>query len=330
MKAILHTAYGPPEELQLKEVEKPVPKENEVLIKIHVTTVTTSDCNFRNLTFVPKLVELPMRLQFGFSKPKYNIIGLDLAGDIEAVGANVTKFKKGDKVFGTPEPALGTYAEYICIPEDGVLTLKPESMTYEEAAAITNMANSALFFTRDLGNIQIGDKVLINGASGGIGTYAVQLAKYYGAEVTGVCSTKNLELAKSLGADHVIDYTKEDFTKNGQTYDVIFDAAAKSSFSACKDSLKEGGVYLHTLPQLNVILPMLWTSFIGSKKVKMGSAPAKVENLITLKELVEASNLKTVISRRYPLEQIAEAFRYVEGGHKTGNVIINVVQNDKP
>ncbi|UCD97371.1 MAG: NAD(P)-dependent alcohol dehydrogenase [Chloroflexota bacterium] len=329
MKAILHTEYGPPEELQFKDVEKPVPKENEVLIKIQATTVTTSDCNFRNLTFVPTLVRLPMRLQFGFNKPKYNIIGLDLAGEIEAVGADVTKFKKGDKVFGTPEPALGTYAEYICIPEDGVLTIKPESLTYEEAAAITNMANAALFFTRDLGNIQAGDKVLINGASGGIGTYAVQLAKFYGAEVTGVCSTKNLELVKSLGADHVIDYTEEDFTDNGQNYDVILDAAGKSSFSACKGSLKEGGVYLHTLPQLNVILPMLWTAFIGSKKVKMGSAPAKVENLVTLKELVEAGNLKSVISRRYPLEQIAEAFRYVEGGHKTGNVIINVVQNDK-
>ncbi len=175
MKAILHTEYGPPEELQFKDVEKPVPKENEVLIKIQATTVTTSDCNFRNLTFVPTLVRLPVRLQFGFNKPKYNIIGLDLAGEIEAVGADVTKFKKGDKVFGTPEPALGTYAEYICIPEDGVLTIKPESLTYEEAAAITNMANAALFFTRDLGNIQAGDKVLINGASGGIGTYAVQL-----------------------------------------------------------------------------------------------------------------------------------------------------------
>ncbi len=329
MKAILHTEYGSPEELQLKEVEKPVPNGNEVLIKIHVTTVTTSDCNFRNLTFVPKLVALPMRLQFGFSKPKYNIIGLDLAGEIEAVGVEVTRFKVGDKVFGTPEPALGTYAEYICIPEDGVLTIKPESMTDEEAAAITNMANTALFFTRDLGNIQAGDKVLINGASGGIGTYAVQLAKYYGSEVTGVCSTRNLELVKSLGADHVIDYTKEDFTENGQTYDVIFDAVGKRSYFECKDSLIEGGVYLHTVPELKVILAMLWTSFVGSKKAKMGGAPAKVENLETLKGLVEEGKLKTVVGRRYPLEQIAEAFRYVEGGHKKGNVIINVVNNDK-
>ena len=324
MKAILHTKYGPPDELQLREVAKPVPKENELLIKIRATAVTTSDCNFRNLTFVPSLVKLPMRIQFGFSKPKHNLIGLDFAGEIEAVGAGVTKFKKDDQVFGTPEPAVGTYAEYICMPEDGVLTIKPESMTYEEAAAITNMANTALFFTRDLGNIQAGDRVLINGASGGIGTYAVQLAKYYGAEVTGVCSTKNLELVKSLGADHVIDYTKEDFTKNGKTYDVILDAAGKSSFSASKSSLKEGGVYLHTLPHLNVILPMLWTSFIGSKKVKMAPAPAKVEHLETLKELVEAGSLKTVVGRRYPLEQLAEAFRYVEGGHKTGNVVINV------
>jgi NADPH:quinone reductase-like Zn-dependent oxidoreductase len=180
MKVILHTKYGPPDELQLSEVDKPIPEANEVLIKIHATTVTTSDCNFRNLTFVPKLVQLPMRLQFGFRKPKYNIIGLDLAGEIEAVGAEVTRFEVGDKVFGTPEPAVGTYAEYICIPEDGVLTIKPESMADEEAAAITNMANAALYFTRDLGNIQAGDKVLINGASGGIGTYAVQLAKTMG------------------------------------------------------------------------------------------------------------------------------------------------------
>ena len=329
MKAILHTEYGPADLLQYKDVEKPVPKDIEVLIKIHATTVTSSDCNFRNLTFVPSLVRLPMRLQFGFNNPKINIIGLDLAGEIEAVGENVTKFKQGDKVFGTPEPALGTYAQYICIPEDGILTIKPESMTYEDAAAITNMGNTALYFTRDLGNIQTGDKVLINGASGGIGTYAVQLAKYYGAEVTGVCSTKNIELVKSLGADHVIDYTKEDFTNSGQIYDVIFDAAGKSSFLACKGLLKEDGVYLHTLPQLNVILPMLWTSFVGSKKVKMAGAPAKVENLVTLKELVEAGNLKTVISRRYPLDQIAEAFRYVESGHKTGNVVIIVEHDNK-
>jgi NADPH:quinone reductase-like Zn-dependent oxidoreductase len=204
-------------------------------------------------------------------------------------------------------------------------------MTYEEAATIPVIANTALFFIRDLGNIQAGQKVLINGASGGIGTFAVQLAKHYDAEVTGVCSTTNIELVKSLGADVVIDYTKEDFTKIGQNYDVIFDAVGKSSFSRCKSTLKKNGIYLDTIPKLGTLLQMLWTSIIGSKKVKMGGAPAKVENLLFLKELIEAGKLKTVIDRRYPLDQTAEAFRYVEKGHKKGNVVITVgdYQNDK-
>ncbi len=327
MKAIVHTEYGPPDELQLKEVEKPVPKDNEVLIKIHATTVTTSDCNIRNFTFVPKLFLLPMRMQFGFKKPKINILGIDLAGEIEAVGKDVKRFKKGDQVFGTPDTALGAHAEYICIPEDGVLTKKPANTTWEEAATIPMMGNTALYFIRDLGNVQAGGKVLINGASGGIGTFAVQLAKYYGAEVTGVCSTTNLELVKSLGADKVIDYTKEDFTKSGETYDVIFDVVGKISFSRCKSSLKEEGIYLATLPTLALILQMLLTSIIGSKKVKIGDALPKVENLIFLKELTEAGKLKPVIDRRYPLEQTAEAFRYVEKGHKKGNVVITVEHN---
>jgi NADPH:quinone reductase-like Zn-dependent oxidoreductase len=287
MKAIVHTKYGPPDELQLKEVEKPVPKEDEVRIKIHATTVTTSDCNVRNFTFVPKLFLLPTRMQLGLMKPKNNILGFDLAGDVEAVGKDVTRFKIGDQVFGTTEPAYGAHAEYICLPEDGVLTNKPANMSYEEAATIPVIANTALHFIRDLGNIQASQKVLINGASGGIGTFAVQLAKYYGAEVTGVCSTTNLELVKSLGADKVIDYTKEDFTKTGQTYDVIFDAVGKSSFSRCKSSLKKNGIYLDTLPKLATLLQMLWTLKIGSKKVKMEGAPAKVENLLFLKELIE-------------------------------------------
>jgi NADPH:quinone reductase-like Zn-dependent oxidoreductase len=329
MKAILHTKYGPPDELQFKEVEKPVPKANEVLIKIHATTVTTSDCNIRNLTFVPKLFFLPMRMQFGFTKPKNNILGLDLAGNVEAVGADVTRFKNGDQIFGTTEPAFGAHAEYICLPEDGVLTNKPANMTYEEAATIPVIGNTALYFIRDLGYIEAGDKVLIIGASGGIGTFAVQLAKYYGADVTGVCSTANVEMVKSLGADQVIDYTKEDFTQTGQTYDVVFDTVAKSSFSRCKSSLKKNGIYLVTIPKLAVLLQILWTSIIGSKKVKMGGAPAIIENLLFLKELIEAGKLKTVIDKRYPLDQTAEAFRYVEKGHKKGNVVITVEHNDK-
>ena len=324
MKAIVHTAYGPPDELRLEEVEKPAQKANQVLIRIHATTVTTSDCNIRDLTFVPKLFWLPMRLQFGVTKPKNRILGLDLAGEVEAVGAGVTRFKAGDQVFGTTEPAYGAHAEYICLPEDGVLAIKPADMTFEEAATIPVMANTALHFIRDLGNVQAGQKVLINGASGGIGTFAVQIAKYYGAEVTGVCSTANLELVRSLEADQVIDYTKEDFTKGGRTYDVILDAVGKSSFSRCKSALKENGLYLATVPKLTVLLQMVWTSMVGSKKVKMEGAPAKLENLLFLKELVEAGKLRTVIDRHYPLEQAAEAFRYVEQGHKKGNIVITV------
>jgi NADPH:quinone reductase-like Zn-dependent oxidoreductase len=308
-------------------VEKPVPKDNEVLIRIHATTVTTSDCNIRNQTFVPGVLRLPIRMQFGLLKPKELILGFDLAGDVEAVGKDVTRFKEGDQVFGTTEPAYGAHAEYVCLPEDGVLTAKPANMTYEEAATIPVIGNTALHFVRDLGNVQAGQDVLINGASGGIGTFAVQLAKYYGAEVTGVCSTRNVEMVRSLGADHVIDYTREDFTRSGQTYDVIFDAVSKSSFSRCRDSLKENGLYLVTVPKVTVLLQVLWTSKRGGKQVKMEGAPAKLENLVFLKELIEAGELGTVIDRRYPLEQTAEAFRYVEKGHKKGNVVITVAHN---
>jgi NADPH:quinone reductase-like Zn-dependent oxidoreductase len=328
MKAIVHTGYGPPDELELKEVEKPVPKEDEVLIKIHATTVTTTDCNVRNLTFVPKLLRLPMRMQFGFLKPKIKILGIDLAGEIEAAGKDVKRFKIGDQVFGTPEPALGAHAEYICIPEDGVLAKKPANMTYEEAASIPLAGHTALYFIRDQGNIQAGQKVLIIGASGAVGTFAVQLAKNYGAEVTGVCSTTNVELVKSLGADKVIDYTKEDFTQSGETYDVIFDAVSKSSFLRCKSSLKKNGIYLVTLPNLAFLLQMLWTSMVGDKKVRNGSRLATVEDLLFFNELIEAGKLKAVIDRRYPLEQTAEAFRYVEKGHKKGNVVITVAHNN--
>jgi NADPH:quinone reductase-like Zn-dependent oxidoreductase len=328
VKAILHTAYRPPDELQLKEVERPVPKADEVLIKIHATTVTTSDCNIRNQTFVPKLFLLPVRMEFGLTKPKNNILGFDLAGDVEAVGKDVTRFRVGEQVFGTTEPAFGAHAEYVCLPEDGVLTTKPANMTYEEAATVPVIGNTALHFIRDMGNVQAGQRVLINGASGGIGTFAVQLAKHYGAEVTGVCSTTNLELVESLGADHVIDYTREDFTKAGQTYDVIFDAVGKSSFSRCKRALKDKGIYLVTVPKLAALLQTAWTPMMRGKTVKMEGAPAKVENLIFLKELIEAGKLRTVIDRRYPLEQTAEAFRYVEKGHKKGNVVITVAHGD--
>ena len=329
MKAILHTKFGPPDELQLKEVEKPVPKDNEVLIKIHATTVTTSDCNARNFTFVPKSFRFPSRMIFGFRKPKINILGIDLAGEIEAVGKDVKRFNEGDQVFGSPGGNFGAHAEYICVSEDGALTIKPANLTYEEAAAISLAGNTALFFIRDLGKVHAGQKILIHGASGAIGTYAVQLAKYYGAEVTGVCSGANAEMVKSLGADKVIDYTKEDFTKSGETYDVIFDVVGKTTFSQCKSLLKPKGIYLENMLELSDILKVIWTSIVGGKKIKGGISIESAENLNFFLELIESGKLRPVIDRTYPLEQTAEAFKYVENGHKKGTVVITVEHNDK-
>ena len=328
MKAIVYTKYGPPDVLQLKEIEKSTPRDNEVLIRVYATTVTAADYRIRSFT-VPIEFWLPARIAFGLIRPKNPILGTELSGEIEAIGKDVKLFKKGDQVFGIDGSGFGAYAEYICRSEKGVLAKKPANMTYEEAAAVPFGAHTALFFLRDKGNIQSGQKVLIYGASGGVGTAAVELARYFGADVTGVCSTTNLELVKSLGADKVIDYTKEDFTKSGETYDIIFDTVGKTSFSRCKNLLKQKGIYLATVFGLKELVHMLWTSMIGSKKAIYTVANERTEDLIFLKELIEAGKIKPVIDRRYPLEQTAEAHRYAEKGHKKGNVVITLEYNNK-
>lgn len=323
MKAIVYTEYGPPDVLRLQEVENPTPRDDEVLIRVRATQVTAADYRIRGSNF-PPLFWRPARLGFGFIRPKKTILGTNLAGEVEAVGKDVRQFGEGARVFGSSGGRFGAYAEYICLPEEAAVATKPDNVTYEEAAAIPFGAFTALFFLRDVGNIQSGQSVLIYGASGAVGTAAVQLAKHFGAEVTGVCSTTNLALVKSLGADTVIDYTKEDFTENGRRYDLIFETVGKSSVTRGKRSLKQDGVYLANVIGPPVLLQMLWTSVIGSKKVKGGIAGEKTEDLIFLRELIEAGEIKPVVDRRYPLEQIAEAHRYVETGHKKGNVIITV------
>jgi NADPH:quinone reductase-like Zn-dependent oxidoreductase len=269
------------------------------------------------------------KLFFGIRKPKITILGSEFAGEVEAVGKDVKSFKQGDQVFGYPGQSMGAYAEYLCMPEDGVLAIKPTNMTYEEAAVVPYGAIMALNLLRDKGNIQSGQKVLINGASGGIGSAAVQLAKYFGAEVTGVCSTPRLELVKSLGADKVIDYTKEDFTQSGETYDLIFDILGKSSFSRCRSSLSQNGRYLLASFKMRQLFQMLWTSMIGSKRVICAIAPGSTEDLVSVKELIETGKIKAAIDRRYPLEQTAEAHSYVEKGLKKGHIVIAVEHNNK-
>jgi NADPH:quinone reductase-like Zn-dependent oxidoreductase len=314
MKAAVCTKYGPPEVLQLREVEKPVPRDNEVLVKIYATTVARGDVRMRSFT-VPFWQWLPARIYLGIRKPKRAILGMELSGEIESVGRDVTRFKKGDRVFSFVGFGFGAYAEYKCLPEngaraeEGLVALKPVNMSFEEAAAATGGALTALRYMRS-GHIWPGQKILIYGASGCLGTFAVQLAKHFGAEVTGICSSANLELVKSLGADKVIDYSTTDFSESSEKYDLIFDAVAKASRSRSKRALKKNGIFL-------------------SAHDSHGSAIIKTEDLVFLKELIEAGKIKSVIDRTYPLEQIVEAHRYVDQGHKKGNVVITVGHDDK-
>ncbi len=302
MKAIVCNKYGPASVLELKEVAKPTPKDNEVLVQVHATTVTPGDTRIRSFKS-PILMWIPMRLILGLTKPRKPILGVELAGEVQEIGKNVTRFKKGDPIYALTGFRLGAHAEYTCLPEKGVVALKPANMTYEEATAVPFAGTTALHFLRK-GNIEKGQKVLIYGASGAVGTSAVQLAKYWGAEVTGVCSSANLELVKSLGADKVIDYTKEEFTNRAERYNIIFDAVGKASRSHCKKALTPNGTFL---------------SVEGD-----GIAKARAEDLDFLKQLTESGRIKPVIDRRYTLEQIPEAHQYVDEGRKKGNVVITI------
>jgi NADPH:quinone reductase-like Zn-dependent oxidoreductase len=321
MKAVVYTRYGPPEVLQLKEVEKPTPKDDEVLVKNHATTVNRTDCGFRKPEY-----GFIIRLINGLFRPKRNILGSEFAGEIEAAGKDVTTFKRGDPVFGLSAGNFGAHAEYLCLPEKGSIATKPASMSYEEAAAVCDGLMLAMTYVRKI-DFQRSNKILINGASGSIGSACVQLANYHGARITAVCNTKNIELVRSLGAERIIDYTKDDFTRDGEKYDVVIDAVGKSSYFRCKRLLKPGGVYFSTdlgfLAQ-NIFLA-LWTPLFSRKRVKFPLPKDSKKDIEFFKELIEAGKYRAVIDRSYPLEQIVEATRYVETGQKTGNVVITIL-----
>ena len=322
MRAIVYEKYGTPDVLKIRDIKKPMPKPNEVLLKIVTTTVTSADCRVRSLN-VPFGFGFIMRLVFGFSKPRQAILGTELAGVVESVGKDVRAFKVGDEVFAFNDAAMGCYVEYKCMPENSALALKPCNLSLSEAATLSFGGTTALEFLRKA-KLKRGDKILINGASGSVGTAAVQLAKHFGAEVTAVCSTVNIELLKSLKADHIIDYTKIDFTQNGLTYDVIMDNAGTAPFARCKLSLKRGGRLLIVIASLPDMLKIPWINIMSGKKVVAGTATACAKDLQLIASLVEGGEFKPVIDRRYPFEQVVAAHRYVDEGRKKGNVILTV------
>lgn len=328
MKVIIYESYGSPEVLKLIEMNKPIPKENEILIKNHAASVNYGDTlarNFKDVTpgkfNMPFLFWIMARSFFGFSKPKIKILGSEFSGDVETIGKSVTKFKKGDKVFGYRGQSMGTYAEYFVVPEKSVVALKPGNITYEEAAAVPGGSMVALFILRKL-NIHKGQKILVVGASGGNGNFAVQIAKNYGAEVTGVCGTNRVDFIKALGADKVIDYTKEDFTNNGEKYDIILDVLGRTGFSKCKNSLTENGKYVLVSFKVKQLLQMMWTSIFSSKKVMCVLSPQRPEDLLAVSKMIEEGKIKSILDKTFPKEQAAEAHRYVEQGSKKGNVVI--------
>jgi NADPH:quinone reductase-like Zn-dependent oxidoreductase len=324
MRAVVYDRYGSPAILRLEDVERPVPKEDEVLVKVHATTVNRLDCATRdaNRRSGPA-VSLLSRLVSGLRRPRRRVLGSELAGEVEAVGVAVSEFAVGDQVFGTTGLRFGAHAEFVCVRESARIAQKPTGMSFEEAAAVSDGALNALWCLRGA-DLRKGQRILIYGASGSIGTAGVQLARYFEADITAVCTTKNLELMRSLGADRVIDYTQEDFTKNGETYDFIFDAVGKHSFRRCRGSLKRGGRYLATDGFRNLILA-LWTSRIGDKRVVFQIPPQSAkQDVLFLKELIEAGRYRAVVDRCYPLEQVVEATRYVETEQKTGNVVLTV------
>ncbi len=330
MKAVVYTQYGSPDVLRLAEVPIPEPRDNEVRVRVYATPIGYGDLtmrNFANLTAgrfnMPAAFYFPARIAVGWKRPKINILGGELAGEIEAIGKAVTKFKPGDQVYAYVGMKMGANAEYICLPESGTIGLKPANMSYEQASTLPYGAIMASSLLRKV-QIQSGQKVLINGASGGIGSVAVQLAKHLGAEVTGVCGTPRLEYVKSLGADAVIDYTKEDFTQNSKTYDLIFDILGRCVFQRTKHSLKPNGTLLFASFKMKQLKEMLWTSITGGRRVICAMASEKAEDLIITKELVEGGKLKTIIDRCYPLEQTAEAHRYLESAQQKGHVVLVV------